>query len=114
MAENKTKPTDRIFFDRGVVEALGMLHEASPLAPGELAAMLSAYPVQTPVFILPPWEAIYVMDAERGHTFAEAVGVHATVVDWYRSCGYSVHEVPRLPAGLRAKHVLRILGGDDV
>ena len=91
--------TDWVFFDRGVVEALGMLHEASLLAPCELAAMLSAYPFQTPVFILPPWEAIYVMDAERDHTFAEAVGVHAKVVEWYRSCGYSVHEVPRLPAG---------------
>ena len=33
-----------VFFDRGVVEALGMLHEASPLAPCELAAMLSASP----------------------------------------------------------------------
>ena len=67
-----------------------MLHEASPLAPCELAAMLSAYLFQTPVFILPPWEAIYVMDAECDHTFAEAVGVHAKVVEWYRSCGYSV------------------------
>ena len=76
--------------------------------------MLSAYPFQAPVFILPPWEAIYVMDAERDHTFAEAVGVHAKVVAWYRSCGYSVHEVPRLPAGQRAKYVLRILGTDDV
>ena len=107
-------PTDWVSFDRGVVEALGMLHEASPLAPGELATMLSAYPFQTPVFILPPWEAIYVMDAERDHTFAEAVGVHAKVVAWYRSCGYSVHEVPRLPAGQRAKYVLRILGADEV
>src|SRR5262245_8670666 len=31
--------TDWIFFDRGVVEALGMLHDAAPLAADELAGM---------------------------------------------------------------------------
>jgi predicted ATPase len=102
--------TDWVFFDRGVVEALGMLHNVSPLAAGELAAMLSAYPFHRPVFVLPPWEDIYATDAERDQTFAEAVDVHAKVVEWYRSCGYPIHEVPRLPAGKRAEYVLRILG----
>src|SRR5262249_17177050 len=44
-----------VFFDRGVVEALGMLHEAAPLAESELEAALRAYPFHSSVFILPPW-----------------------------------------------------------
>ena len=68
--------------------------------------MLASYPFHAAVFVLPPWE---VNDAERDQSFAEAVDVHAKVVRWYRSCGYALHEVPRLPVAQRAEHVLRIL-----
>jgi predicted ATPase len=98
-----------IFFDRGVIDALGLLQEVSPLPEHELDAMLSTYTFHRSVFILPPWEAIYANDAERDQSFAEAVSVHAKVVRWYRSCGYTLHEVPRLPVPQRAKHILRIL-----
>ncbi len=98
-----------VFFDRGVIDALGMLQEVSPLSAGELQTMLSAYPFHHSVFILPPWEAIYVNDVERDQSFAEAVNVHGRVVQWYRSCGYVLHDVPRLPVPQRAEHVLRVL-----
>ena len=79
--------------------------------PGEeLNATLTKYPFHRSVFILPPWEAIYANDAERDQTYAEAVGVYEKLLRWYRSCGYDVHEVPRLPVTQRARHVLRILG----
>lgn len=99
-----------VFFDRGIVDALGILHEVSPLPARELEATLASYPFHASVFILPPWEAIYTKDAERDQSFAEAVHVHAKVVRWYRSCGYVLHEVPRLSVSQRAEHVLRILG----
>ena len=98
-----------VFFERGLIDALGMLHEASPLPSLELESTLAAYPFHATVFVLPPWEAIYVNDAERDQSFAEAVDVHAKVVQWYRACGYILYEVPRLPVAQRAAHVLRIL-----
>ena len=98
-----------VFFDRGLIDALGMLHEASPSPVGELQAMLLSYPFHATVFVLPPWEAIYVTDSERDQSFAEAVQVHAKVVQWYRACGYVLNEVPCLPVGERARHVLRVL-----
>lgn len=58
-----------VFFDRGVIDALGMLQEVDPLPSGELQAMLSAYRFHAPVFILPPWEAIYANDSERDQSF---------------------------------------------
>jgi len=99
-----------VFFDRGIIDALGMLHEVSPLPPSQLDGMLAAYPFHPSVFVLPPWEAIYTKDAERDQSFEEAVHVHGKVVRWYRSCGYVLHEVPRLPVPQRAEHVIRILG----
>ncbi len=105
--------SDWVFFDRGLIEAVGGLHEVAPLPAGELAAMLAAYPFHRSVFVLPPWRAIYVNDDERDQTFAESVEVHARIVGWYRSCGHTLHEVARLPVAERARHVLRTLGASD-
>ena len=106
---NQPRSSTWVFFDRGLIDALGMLHAASPLPPRELEAMLASYPFHGTVFVLPPWEAIYANDTERDQSFAEAVDVHAKVLLWYRSCGYVLNEVPRLPVAQRADHVLRIL-----
>jgi predicted ATPase len=106
---DRPRTSEWVFFDRGLIEAVGMLHAASPLLASELESMLAAYPFHPTVFVLPPWEAIYATDAERDQSFAEAVHVHARVVQWYRSCGYVLDEVPRLPVARRAEHVLRVL-----
>lgn len=98
-----------VFFDRGAVESIAMVHEASPLPAAELAGLLDSYRFHHLVFILPPWEAIYVTDAERDHSFAHACRVHAMLVSWYGRCGYVLHEVPRLPPLERALHVARVL-----
>jgi predicted ATPase len=103
-----------VFFDRGVIEAIGMVHEAAPLPAPELHALLAAYPFSSPVFILPPWEAIYTTHAERDQSFADALGVHARLEQWYGACGYRLREVPRLPVPQRADHILRILAESAV
>jgi predicted ATPase len=100
--------SEYVFFDRGVIDALGLLHEASPLPGLELAALLSAHPYHA-AFIFPPWQAIYSNDCERDQSFAEAVTVHGALVRWYRCCGYVLHEVPCVPVTQRATHVLRVL-----
>src|SRR5262245_21677723 len=97
------------FFDRGVIEALGMVQEVSPLPAHELAAMLATYRFYRSVFVLPPWEAIYTTDSERDQSFVDAVNVHAKIVAWYRSCGYVLHDVPCLPSQQRAQYVLHVL-----
>jgi len=99
---------DWVFFDRGVVEAIGMLQEIAPPPEDQLRSMLSAYRFYS-VFVLPPWEAIYTRDSERDQSFADAVIVYDKVVRWYRACGYELHEVPPGPVAQRAAHVLRIL-----
>jgi len=102
-----------VFFDRGVIEALGMLHEAAPLPASELDAALRAYLFHSPVFVLPPWSSIYATDAERDHSFPWVEHVHSQLVRWYRSCGYVLCEVPRLPVAARAEFVLRALAHGD-
>jgi len=106
---NQHRTSKWVFFDRGLIDALGMLHEASALPTIELESILASYPFHATVFVLPPWEVIYANDAERDQSFAEAVDVHARILQWYCSCGYVINEVPRVPVAQRAEHVLRIL-----
>ena len=102
------------FFDRGVLDALALLQEVDPLPMEDLRRLLSAYPFHARVFILPPWESIYTNDAERDQTFAEAVHVYGKLQRWYQSCGYRVHEVPRLSVQQRADHVLQTLSASKL
>ncbi|MBC7603321.1 MAG: AAA family ATPase [Ramlibacter sp.] len=101
-----------VFYDRGAVEALAMIHEASPLADEDVRAMLVRYAFYGTVFILPPWQAIYVNDAERDHSFSHAVAVYGQLVRWYTRCGYVINEVPCLSVAQRASHVLKPIPND--
>src|SRR5262249_5963036 len=102
------------FYDRGVIEALGIIQEVSLLPAQELASMPDVYAFHRSVFVLPPWEAIYTTDSERDQSFVDAVNVHAKIVRWYNSCGYVLHEVPCLPSQQRAQYVLQVLAESSV
>jgi predicted ATPase len=101
--------SDWVFFDRGLIDALAMVHEASPMSGEEVNSILARYPFHGSAFILPPWEVIYATDAERDQTYAEAISVYEKLLRWYRRCGYEVHEVPRLPVTERAAHVIGMM-----
>jgi len=102
-----------VFFDRSVIEALGMLHEAAPLAAPEIDKALRTYSFHGTVFVLPPWSAIYTTDGERDHSFPWVEHVHSQLVRWYRSCGYIPSEVPCLPVAARAEFILHALERGD-
>jgi predicted ATPase len=68
-----------IFYDRSAVEGLAMVHESSPLSEEELKAKLSGYTFHRTVFVLPPWQEIYVNDTERDHSYIHAVTVHGQI-----------------------------------
>lgn len=61
-----------VFFDRGVLDALCSLDRRAPMSERELSAWLSKDRYCSKAFLLPPWKAIYVNDAERDHPFEHA------------------------------------------
>jgi predicted ATPase len=96
-----------VFFDRCVLDALGMLDQLGALSTMELQALLAEHSYFQTAFIFPPWAEIYAKDDERDQTFADAVAVHATVTAWYRRCGYDLVEVPRGTVHERCKFILQ-------
>jgi predicted ATPase len=102
-----------VFFERGVIDALCLVDRVAPLDDSERSTWLSKYRYFPKVFVLPPWKAIYVNDAERDHTFAHAESVNTITQDWYRQCGYQAIEVPLVSIDDRCRFVLEALGDSD-
>lgn len=97
------------FFDRGILDGLGMLDQLGVLSAPERDRYLTEFPYHRQAFLLPPWEAIYQMDAERDQTFAQSVRVHDGLRQWYLRCGYETVSVPPGPVADRCDFVLQTL-----
>ena len=106
----KTPVLDQpIFFDRGVVDSLGLLYEADVISAGDVEAYIKAFPYNKMIFLLPPWPQIYTTDDERDQTFDEAVRVFEHLRDWYVKWGYKPVEVPRVSVDERVIFILNTL-----
>jgi predicted ATPase len=99
-----------VFFDRGVADVLAYLTLEGLAVPAHVRRAAAAMRVRDPVFVFPPWPAIYATDAERRQDPATAARTHDAVAAVYRSLGYRLVEVPRLPVAERAGFVLGQLG----
>lgn len=96
-----------VFYDRGILDALYMLDASGALSRDVAAGHVKAFPYNPVVFLLPPWEAIYSVDAERDQTFQEAMAVFEGLKDWYSLWGYEPLEVPRVDVSGRLKFILQ-------
>jgi len=95
VANYKTAPSNSVcFFDRGVVDSLGMLHSSDVFSDDEIDVNLYRYPYNQVVFVFPPWKEIYRTDSERDQSWEESVGVFESVISWYSRCEYEIRLVP--------------------
>jgi predicted ATPase len=97
-----------VFFDRGVLDSLGMLQEAAPLPPRRHEQIVAAHRYDF-VFLFPAWRAIYCNDSERDQDFSQAQRVEAAMRHWVRRCGAEPIEMPLLPVEQRCAFVLQRL-----
>jgi len=63
------------------------------------------------VFMTPPWQGIYVNDADRRHGFDEAVTEYDRLARDYPRLGYKTIILPKVAAAERANLVLSTLDG---
>jgi predicted ATPase len=111
MAQYRETPVqhDPVFFDRGVCDALGFLFFRGAISEAEAAVLIREFRYNEVVFVLPPWEDIYTMDTERDQSFAEAITVCESVLQWYARWGYQLVEVPRGSVEARVDFILHTI-----
>jgi predicted ATPase len=103
----KRKPNPQ-FLDRGIPDILAYMHYIGDSYPAffEEASTEHRY---DKVFILPPWEAIYVSDEARYENFEQAQLIYRHLQETYRHFGYSPMEVPVGPVADRVAFILNAL-----
>jgi predicted ATPase len=91
-----------IVFDRGIPDVLGyaLLSEIDEVAPYRKQARQFLY--NKYVFILPPWETIYVNDNERKQDFTVAASTYEVMYETYKRLGYHLIDLPKVSVSERA------------
>jgi predicted ATPase len=97
----------RCFFDRGLPDLIGYLSHGGHGAPDAWRAASRAY--ASAVFFAPPWREIFVNDAERPQSFAEAQELSAHIRRAYLDCGFQLIDLAKGSVTDRLRQVLRSL-----
>jgi predicted ATPase len=98
----------RCFFDRGLPDLIGYLTHGGHRVPDEWRQISRAY--ATTVFFAPPWREIYVNDAERPQSFAEASELSVRIRSAYEDYGFRLVELIKSTVVDRRRQVLDHLG----
>jgi predicted ATPase len=97
----------RCFFDRGLPDLIGYLTHGGRSAPDDWREVSRAY--ATTVFFAPPWREIFVNDAERPQSFAEASELSTHIRRAYEDSGFRVVELIKSPVAERRRQILDYL-----
>lgn len=98
-----------IFFDRGLPDVLAYM-DYFKQSYDEKYLNTCQNNRYDKVFLLPPWEHIYVQDNERMESFMEAIEIHEALKKTYESLDYVLTEVPFGSVNERLKFVLNNIG----
>ncbi len=96
--------TGPALFDRTLVDAWATFRTEAG------AQAMRAHRFNAVAFVAPPWRQIYVQDAQRDQTWAEAVASHELCVRAYDEAGYRLLELPRAAPDERAAFVMEAIG----
>jgi predicted ATPase len=97
------------FFDRGIPDIIAYLKAAALPVYESYYTALQQHPYHHTVFILPPWQAIYVNDAERWQTFDESVHLYSSIKETYEALGFTLIEVPPASVETRMNFVVETI-----
>ncbi len=97
-----------VFIDRGIPDVLAYLHYKGDKYPESFDIACKKH-VYHQIFLLPPWENIYISDDQRYETFEQANLIHRYLVDTYKSYGYDLIEVPKDTIHNRIEFILNKL-----
>lgn len=98
-----------VFLDRGIPDVLAYMHYIGDSYPSFFDTACKEHKY-TSIFVLPPWQEIYVSDAERYENYEQAVLIHQHLMETYEKYDYSITEVPKDTVENRVDFIMKQLG----
>nr|WP_321237519.1 ATP-binding protein [uncultured Psychroserpens sp.] len=97
-----------IFLDRGIPDVLAYMDYAKSDYPNYFTEACENH-IYDKVFVLAPWQEIFVSDSERYENFDQAVDIHHALLETYQRFGYELIDVPFRSITSRADFILDTL-----
>ena len=97
-----------VFLDRGIPDVLAYMHYIGDEFPSHFDDACRDYRYHK-IFILPPWEAIYVSDEARYENFEQATALYSFLSKTYEYYDYELIEVPRDRVENRINFILKTI-----
>lgn len=91
-AQNETNNV--VFIDRGIPDVLAYMHYIGDSYPASFDTICREH-VYSKIFILPPWEEIYISDEARYENYEQAQLIQNHLIETYQGYGYDLIEVPK-------------------
>lgn len=85
--------TDHLFYDRGMPDVTAYMDYIKAHYPDKFVEVCQNNRYDA-VFLLPPWEDIYIQDNERYESYQEAEIIYDFLLKGYQNYDYDVIEVP--------------------
>lgn len=98
-----------VFFDRSIVDQVNAFPFSGLPIPPHLARAVEIFRYGK-VFVVPPWPELFKTDAERKHSFDEALAHYEPLLKTYEQLGYPLTIIPQASVAERADFVLAALG----
>jgi predicted ATPase len=89
----QTIKNEVVFLDRGLPDVLAYMDYVKSDYPKHFTDTCNSH-VYDKVFVLAPWQEIFVSDSERYENFDQAVEIHHSLLDTYERFGYELIDVP--------------------
>ncbi|HKJ07400.1 MAG TPA: ATP-binding protein [Flavobacteriaceae bacterium] len=91
--EAEAKNTSPVFFDRGIPDVHAYMNYISINYPETYIQKSNLYRYDY-IFLMPPWQEIYITDNERYENFEQALAIHNHLERTYSDLNYNIIEVP--------------------
>jgi predicted ATPase len=99
---------DHVFLDRGIPDVIAYMDYIGDDYP-ELFTEACQTNIYDYVFILAPWQEIFISDAERYENYDQAVEIHHHLVNTYTKYNYKLINVPFNSIEARTDYILNIV-----
>ena len=106
--EATNKPSNLIFFDRGIPDVHAYMNHFGTEYPKVYHEKSKKYKYDL-IFLLPPWKEIYTTDNERFESYELSVSIYSHLKNAYAELGYPIFEVPFGKVQARADFILKHL-----
>ena len=97
---------ENYFFDRSSIDCIAYLKANKLEITTQITQIIKQCVFNKKVFITPIWEEIYVNDGERMEDIKAAINIESSIIETYKSLGYTLVKVPKLSVSQRVNFIL--------